>query len=124
MIDFSRFQRDMSDTISSFRILMETKETYYIDPPTKTILKNLTTVWIIFFITFLLTFRGSENIFAFFWIPMIIILHFYSDMWAKVGFSLFVYWCMNITVIASGFGISRLIHLAVRSIAALLNNII
>ena len=114
------FNRESLKAIMNYRYAMKDKETYYIDPPTKIVLGNLIWVWGIFFVTFLLSFNGLESFFVFLWVPLIILLNFYSDMWSKVGFSLIVYWLMNIIVIVGSFFISRGIHFIVKFILNLI----
>ena len=114
---------DFFSTIKSYHEAMKDKETYYIDPPTKIMLENLMLIWVIFFVTFLLTFNGLQSIFLVLWIPMILLLNFYSDLWSKVGFSLIIYWLLNTGVIVGSYFISKGIHIIVKFIIDLIGEI-
>ena len=108
------FHFDVAAALKRFHDAIKDEEIYYIDPPTKTMLKNLLLIWIAFFVTFLLSFKGLESFFLFFWVPMIVLLYFYSNLWSKVGFSLIIYWLMNVLAIGGGYFISRWIHFIIK----------
>jgi hypothetical protein len=114
------FNFNVIATIKKYHEATKDDEMYTINPPTVMMLKNLFLIWIIFFITFLLTFNGLQSFFLFLWIPMILLLYFYSNLWTKVGFSLIVYWLLNIVAIVSGYFISKVIQFIIKFILKLI----
>ena len=118
------FNREVKFIILKYNYVMNNiKEDYYIDPPTKILMKNLIWIWITFFVTFLLSVNGLQSFFLFLWVPLIVLLYLYSNLWTKFGFSLIIYWAMNIIAYLGGYLVSRVIHFIIKLIINLIGGI-
>ena len=113
------FHFDVAAALKRYHEALKDEEIYYINPPTKTMLKNLLLIWSILFVTFLLSVNGLQSIFIIIWIPVLVLLYFYSNLWTKVGLSLIIYWAMNVIAIVGSYFISRWIHFIIKLIGVI-----